>query len=151
MPRFLASWTRNFIWFICSGVRYSGTPRPGETFTTKMPLAESRSRSRTILPILSLASGPFQLANGWMAPYSCGGALKLAAASRSDGTVSCCQGRCAGRTGASSGSMANVISTFFILCRLVTVGLLLRARAGKFRAASSRTSTQSLPRPLEGA
>src|ERR1035441_7860282 len=93
MPRFLASWTTNFTWSMCSGVRYIGTPFPGDILNTKMPLAASRSRSWTILAILSLASPPFQLRNGWMAPYSRGGVLKLAAASRTDGTVSVCQGR----------------------------------------------------------
>src|ERR1017187_2383042 len=99
---------------MCSGERYAGTPRPGETFTTKTPLADSRSRSWTILPILSLASGPFQLVKGWMAAYSCGGALKLAATSRTDGTVICCQGCCAGKTAASNGTRASVLNTFFI-------------------------------------
>jgi hypothetical protein len=49
-----------------------------------------------------------------MAPYSCGGALKLAATSRTDGTVICCQGRCAGKTAANSGTKASVLSTFFM-------------------------------------
>src|ERR1035441_1217036 len=66
MPRFLASWTTNFTWSMCSGVRYIGTPFPGDILNTKMPLAASRSRSWTILAILSLASPPFQLRNGWM-------------------------------------------------------------------------------------
>src|ERR1035437_5588999 len=80
-----------------------------------MPLAESRSRSWTILAFLSLASGPFQLVKGWMAPYSCGGALKLAAASRTDGTVICCQGRWAGKTAANNRIIASVLNTFFIM------------------------------------
>jgi hypothetical protein len=51
--------------------------------------------------ILSLAFWRFEPAsegkfqNGWMAPYSRGGVLKLAATSLSDGIVICCQGRCA--------------------------------------------------------
>ena len=43
----------------------------------------------------SCGSGPFQLANGWMAPYSCGGDLKFAATSTAEGMVISCQGRCA--------------------------------------------------------
>src|ERR1035438_10410480 len=54
---------------MCSGVRYIGTPFPGDILNTKMPLAARRSRSWTILAILSLASPPFQLRNGWMAPH----------------------------------------------------------------------------------
>jgi len=42
---------------VLPGVRYSGTPRPGETFTMKTLLDLSRSRSSTILAFLSLASG----------------------------------------------------------------------------------------------
>src|SRR5664279_6333114 len=84
-----------------------------------MPLAASQSRSWTILAILSLASGPFQLMNGWMAPYSCGGLLKFAATSRTEGTVICCHGLWAGRTAASSGMMASLLSTFFIKPLLV--------------------------------
>ena len=79
-----------------------------------MPLAASRSRSWTIAAIRPLASGPFQLVNGWMAPYSRGGALKFAATSRSEGTVTCCQGRWAGRTNATKGNTANVVKALFI-------------------------------------
>src|SRR5208283_3698397 len=102
--RFAASWTVNFTWSMCSGERYLGAPRPGERFTTKMPLAASRSKSRTILSLTSLGSAPFQLANGWMAPYSCGGVLKFAATSRTDGTVTCCHGRCADSANGKSNS-----------------------------------------------
>src|ERR1017187_9519452 len=100
---------------MCSGERYLGSPRPGERLTTKMPLAASRSKSRTILVRTSLGSGPFQLANGWMALYSCGGDLKFTATSRRDGTVSCCQGRCANRAAADSGKRRSLIADF-ILC-----------------------------------
>src|SRR5450755_4625340 len=99
---------------MCSGERYLGSPRPGERLTTKMPLAASRSKSRTILARTSLGSGPFQLANGWMAPYSCGGDLKFAATSPRDGTVSCCQGRCANRAAADSGKRSSLIADFIL-------------------------------------
>jgi hypothetical protein len=87
---------------MCSGERYFGSPRPGARLNTKTPLADSRSRSRTILALISLASGPFQLRNGWMAPYSRGGVLKFAAASPTGGTVICCHGRCAIKVNAHS-------------------------------------------------
>src|ERR1035438_7795149 len=80
---------------MCSGERYFGSPRPGERFTTKTPLAASRSKSRRIRALTSLGSAPFQLANGWMAPYSRGGALKFAATSPTEGIVICCHGLCA--------------------------------------------------------
>jgi hypothetical protein len=50
--------------------------------------------------------------NGWMAPYSCGGVLKLAAASRTDGAVICCQGRCASNATARSGNRSIFIAVF---------------------------------------
>src|SRR6185369_10968582 len=103
MPRFAASCTVNFICAMCSGDRYFGSPRPGETFTTNMPLAASWSR---FPHLLVRASGPFQLAKGWIAPYSRGGVLKFAAASRIDGTVICRQGRWAHNTGATVANRA---------------------------------------------
>src|ERR1035441_10799902 len=48
-----------------------------------------------------------------MAPYSCGGALKFAAASPTDGTVISCQGRCASIAGAKSGKR-NIVRKDFI-------------------------------------
>ena len=119
MPRFAASSTVNFIWSMCSGDRYFGSPRPGERFTTKMPLAASRSKSRTILCRTSLGSGPFQLANGWMAPYSCGGALKFAATSRMEGTVTCCHDRCA-KAGHDARNKKNVVVKTLLLMELAS-------------------------------
>src|ERR1039457_2962635 len=131
---------------MCSGVRYSGTPRPGDTFTMKTLLALSLSRSSTILAILSLASGPFQLINGWMAPYSCGGSLKLAATSFTDGNVISCQGRCAGDTAANSGIIANVLNTFFIV-RLLRNSLGRRQRLPFSQISSSARHQPHRPPP----
>ena len=66
------------------------------------------------LAFRSLASGPFQTINGWMAPYTCGGDLKFAAAWLNDGAVTCCQGRWAGKAPASNSAIDSEMSTFFI-------------------------------------
>ena len=98
MLRLAASATVYFTWSMCSGERYlpsPGTRRPGDRFTMKIPFAASRSKSRLMRARTSAGSAPFQLANGWIAPYSCGGAAKFAAASFTLGTVICCHGRCA--------------------------------------------------------
>ena len=71
----------------------AGALRPGERLMMKMPFADSRSRSRLIRARTSAGSAPFQLWNGWIAPYSRGGALKFAATSAVDGTVTTCHGR----------------------------------------------------------
>src|SRR5450759_3003233 len=59
-----------------------------------MPLATNWSNSDTIRAWVSSLPHMAQ----WMAPYSRGGVRKLPAASRTEGTVICCQGRCAPRT-----------------------------------------------------
>src|ERR1035438_5881186 len=48
-----------------------------------------------------------------MAPYSCGGALKFAATSPTDGTVISCQGRCASIAGVRNGKR-NIVRKDFI-------------------------------------
>src|ERR1035437_1908042 len=58
-----------------------------------MPLATNWSNSDTIRAWVSSLPHMAQ----WMAPYSRGGVRKLPAASRTEGTVICCHGRCAAR------------------------------------------------------
>jgi len=79
-----------------------------------MPIGREPVEVLTILAILSLASGPFQLVNGWIAPYSWRRRFEIGGPSRTDGTVICCQGRCAGNTAANSGMIASVLNTFFM-------------------------------------
>src|ERR1035437_643045 len=108
MLRLASSATVYFTWSMWPGERYAGSPwaisrRPGERLMMKMPFADRRSRSRLIRCRTSAGSVPFQLWKGCIAPYSRGGALKFAATSRVDGTVTCCHGRasCASNIGAS--------------------------------------------------
>src|ERR1019366_3280371 len=109
MPRFFASSTANLARSSCSGERYLGFRRlPHPMFTTYTPSARAWSSSETIL--VRVISPPF--VNQRMAPYSRGGVLKFAAASRTGGTVICCQGLCAGKVTENSKGIANLSATF---------------------------------------
>src|ERR1039458_4472502 len=105
MPRFLASPTANLARSSCSGERYLGFRRlPHPMFTTYTPSARAWSRSETILA--RVISPP--LVNQRMAPYSRGGVLKFAAASRTGGTVICCHGLCAIKVNEGSNAIASL-------------------------------------------
>jgi len=58
-PRLAASWTTNFTWAMCSARGRSVHRVPGHV-EHKNAIGTRRSKSRTILVFLSLASGPFQ-------------------------------------------------------------------------------------------
>src|ERR1035437_10565782 len=125
MLRFAASATVNFTWAMCSGDRYFPSPgdlRPGDMLKMKIPLADNRSRSRKIFARPTGGSAPFQLWNGWIAPYSCGGALKFAATSATEGTVICCQGRCASDIAHRSGRRENRSADFIGRLRFAEIG-----------------------------
>src|ERR1035437_4108943 len=121
MPRFLDSSTANLARSSCSGERYLGFRRlPHPMFTTYTPSARAWSISETILA--RVISPPF--VNQRMAPYSRGGVLKFAAASRTGGTVICCHGLCAIKVRENSKGIANLDVTFInkppSRCRRVT-------------------------------
>jgi len=88
---------------MCSGPRYFGSPRPGDMFTTKTPIGREPVEilDDSCLPFVGIRPVPTheRLDSAILAR----GVLKLAAASRTDGTVICCQGCCAGNTAANSG------------------------------------------------